>query len=171
MHSNSLTQARYLAKTIKRIQSRMLRRHGPFICEGSGLGTELTATQLATLMTVRDNGEMSLKEIAEETHVSPPSASTMVDKMVEAGALVREHSKIDRREVCVSISPRGLSAVEALEETLLGFLTDLLEGIGPKHAKMWCEVYEHSGRFLDETERRNAEEDKRVTSSVPLGAK
>ncbi|MFP6598348.1 MAG: MarR family transcriptional regulator [Candidatus Hydrogenedentota bacterium] len=155
MNSNSLTQARYLAKTIKHLQNRMLEQHEPSSFEGSGLAAELTTTQLSTLIAVRDHHEMTLKEIAETTSVSPPSASTMVDKMVEAGALSREHSKIDRREVRVSISPQGEKAVEALEEHLLGSLIDLLNGIGPKYANMWCEVYEAVEQYMDETEKRD----------------
>lgn len=171
MISNSLAQARFLHKTIQRVQSRMLRQHGPFTLKGSGLSAELTATQLTTLITVRDHGEMTLKEIAEATHVSPPSASTMVDKMVEAGALRREHSKIDRREVRVSISPRGVRAVEALEKRILEYLTEMLEGIGPEHAQMWCEVYERIEQYIDQTGKRNAGRNEDVTSNVALGAK
>jgi DNA-binding MarR family transcriptional regulator len=89
-----------------------------------------------------------LKEIAENTQVSPPSASSMVEKLVELGAITREPGKTDRREVRVSISARGLKAVESLEKGMLTSLTDILEGIGPESAQLWCGVYEKISEFI-----------------------
>lgn len=145
---NTLDQARFLHASFKLLHERMLKQHGHLAFEGSGLKSELTMTQFTTLTAVCDHGEMSLKEIAEATSVSSPSASNMVDKLVEAGALLREHSKVDRREVRVSISPLGQKAVETLEATVLESLVEMLDGVGPECAKMWCDVYHRIEQYV-----------------------
>lgn len=162
MTPETIDQARFLHKSINSVQGKTLKQHGLFDHKNSGLSSELTATQLTMLMTVRDHDNMTLKEIAGATHVSSPSASTMVDKLVEAGALVREHSKVDRRKVRVSISTEGLRAVEYFEKRMLSSLTELLEGIGPAYSKMWCEVYERIETYIQKLDSSNDEENKTV---------
>lgn len=147
----TLEQARLLQRTIKQLQNRMLRKHGPFCLRSGDYSAEVTVTQLSTLAVIRDHGELSLKELAEAMQVSAPSASTMVDKLVEMNALNREHSKVDRREVRVSLSPLGAKAVEELEEIMLESLTELLEGIGPKFAEQWYQVYQQIEKYLHES--------------------
>jgi len=171
MDSNTLKQARFLQGTIKHLQGRILKQHGPVTIDGSGHSLELTATQFSTLAAIHDLGEMTLKEIAEATHVSPPSASNMVDKLVEAGVLNREHSKIDRREVHVTISPSGLKAMKAVESRILEALIELLDGIGPEHAKMWCEVYEHIEQYVQETDKNGNTIHNVPENNAALGAR
>jgi DNA-binding MarR family transcriptional regulator len=72
--------------------------------------------------------------------VSPPSASVMVDRLVEKGLLSREPSREDRRKVLVSVSPEALQRIDRMEETILQSFVDLVEKIGPKTAGMWCQV-------------------------------
>lgn len=148
---HTLEQARLLHRTIKQLQNRMVQQHGPFSIESGDDSAELTFTQLSTLTAIRDHGEMSLKEVAEAMHVSAPSASTMVDKLVDMKALNREHSKKDRREVRVSLSPLGKKAVEELEKIMLESLTELLEGIGPEYAEQWFQVYQQIEKYIHES--------------------
>jgi len=170
METTPLNQARFLHRTIKQLQKLMVKNYGPVTLECAEGSVELTTTQLTTLTAIRDRGEMTLKEIATATHVSPPSASTMVDKLVHAGALNREHSKIDRREVRVSISSRGTQAVEAFEEHFLETLTQIIEGVGPEYAQKWCTVYERIEQHVQETELANHRENTLATRNIALGA-
>lgn len=148
---HTLEQARLLHRTIKNLQNRMVRQHGPFSIDAGNSSAELTFTQLSTLAVIRDHGEVSLKELAEAMQVSSPSASTMVDKLVDMKAIRREHSKVDRREVRVSLSPLGAKAVATLEQIMLESLIELLEAIGPDHAQQWYEVYQRIDQYLHET--------------------
>lgn len=160
-----LEQARRLHRIVKQLQDRVLRNHGPFTVASGDFSGELTFTQLSTLVAIRDHGEMSLKELAEATSVSPPSASTMVEKLVEMKAITREHSKVDRREVRVAISPRGLKAVESLEQIMLEELMSLIEGIGPECASQWVEVYERIEAFIQNPEQPTSQKDNSVVGA------
>jgi DNA-binding MarR family transcriptional regulator len=85
---------------------------------------DLTFPQYNALMAVRDAGEVSVKHLAERLQVSPPSASTMVDRLVEMGLLERQPNPNDRRSVLIRLSPIGNESIEAIESVVLGFLMD-----------------------------------------------
>jgi len=93
------------------------------------------------LMVLRARGKVTIKELAEALSVSPPSASAMVERLVEMGVLVREHSQVDRRVVEVHISPGAERHIGQVEDHILHSLAEILEQIGPRYAQMWCEVY------------------------------
>lgn len=159
MHDDIVDQARLLHKTVKALQARTMLRKVMCEAQSGQPSRDLTLPQLTTLLGVRDGGEMSLKEIARATGVSAPSASTMVERLVEYGLLNREHSRVDRREVRVSISKAGKHIVEQVEQQLLQSLIELLEKMGPDYAEKWCEVYSKLSEILDDEERERLSAD------------
>ena len=149
MNLSRREQARLLHRTMKQLHTRVILPNIRQVFPLDGEPCELTMTQVGTLMAVRDSGAASIKEIAEATRVSPPSASTMVDKLVELGVLSREQSKADRREVLVSVTPEAERITETLEKGLLGSLEEILEAMGPAMAEQWCEVYGRIQELLE----------------------
>lgn len=147
-----LMQARYLFETIQMLQRRVCRRHvhntGPR--EGDTVCGELTMPQWHMMVAVRRFGTPSLKELAQALQVSAPSASTMVDRLVEMGMLTREPSQIDRREVVVALSAKGLEMAGRMEDEILHSISEVLEKIGPDYASKWCEVFERIQHVLVE---------------------
>ena len=66
--------------------------------------------------------------------VSPPSSSAMVNRLVEKGILMREHSRIDRRKVMVQIAPSVKTDIQTIEEAILLRFVDLVEKLGHETA-------------------------------------
>jgi DNA-binding MarR family transcriptional regulator len=149
-HENLLEQARLLYKTIQDLKASVLLKNAPVNAGLECAAKELTLPQMTTLVVIRDAGEMSLKELAEATQVSPPAASAMVDRLVDLGMVTREPSTVDRREVRLALSADGEMAVNVMESQLLGALVELLEKLGPETASQWCEVYGRIQGILDE---------------------
>ena len=110
---------------------------------------EVTMAQLHTIMSIYNRGEVSMSELSALTNVSPPSASVMVDRLVEKGILLREHSSRDRRKVMVKISPKAVNGIKQIEEGILQSLARLVEAIGPETAHKWCEVIEKDKTVLE----------------------
>lgn len=100
----------------------------------------LTPPQIHMVMTVREHGEVTLKQLAQALHVKAPSASMMVDRLVEMGILTRDANPSDRREVLVRVSPRDESQLQAMEQRHLQFALDLFEKIGIDYARAWAKV-------------------------------
>lgn len=129
-------QARDIIRTIDIIQGRVV----------SGLSEDasmpaLTPRQFTLLITVRNKGGASIKELAAALGVTASSASTMVERMVEGGILTREQNRADRREVIVRISSELEKIIEPLERGALRMLVDLIDKMGPEYARMWAAVH------------------------------
>ena len=143
--------ARYIFTNGKVIQDKIIRRNTLRVAQGKSksMYKEVTMSQLHTIMSINNMGEVSMTELSALTNVSPPSASVMVDRLVEKGILVREHSDRDRRKVMVKISPEAVNGIKQIEEGILQSLARLVEAIGPETAHKWCEVIEKVKTVLE----------------------
>ena len=143
--------ARYIFTNGKVIQDKIIRRNTLRVAQGKSksMYKEVTMSQLHTIMSINNMGEVSMTELSALTNVSPPSASVMVDRLVEKGILVREHSDRDRRKVMVKISPKAVNGIKQIEEGILQSLARLVEAIGPETAHKWCEVIEKVKTVLE----------------------
>ncbi len=150
MGNETLEQARALHKIVRMLRRRVMRRHAA-VCASPDSRIaclEVTLDQLHAVMAIREHGQVTIKELAEALEVSAPSASTMVERLVELGVLTREHSQVDRREVVVRVSPEAEESIEHTEEQILQSITEVLEKIGPEYAGKWCEVFAKIGEVL-----------------------
>ena len=66
----------------------------------------------------------------------------MVDRLVEKGALIREHSTQDRRKVVVRIAPKAIKHAEAVEGAIMALFVRLAKRIGPDTTAQWCQALE-----------------------------
>jgi DNA-binding MarR family transcriptional regulator len=78
------------------------------------LPREISLPQLHILMTLQDQGPMTISAIAHLFRISAPSASSIIDRMEDHGLVARSRESIDRRVVHVEISQRGRDLVEDL---------------------------------------------------------
>ena len=121
--NKSLEQARIIFSRGKMIHDRVNRiiSEHMITCDSCDQLRDLSVTQLHTIMKIKHNGQLTMSKLADLMGVSPPSASAMVDRLVERGLLVREHSTEDRRKVVVKISPSAIEKSQEVENTLKSF--------------------------------------------------
>jgi DNA-binding MarR family transcriptional regulator len=131
-------------------------------------GAQLTIPQWNTLVVIREHENLSVKELAEALKVSAPSASSMVERLVEMGFVNREPSRVDRREVRISLSAAGNAGVDAMEGQLLQSIVELLERIGSDVAQQWVDVYAKIQEVLDQDE---LQERHATSERVPQGSR
>lgn len=156
MHDKKLRiQAKRLHKTVKLLRGRLMRKHPtPSVSRASGGKVELSVSQLNAMITIRDRREVSVTELAGALDVSPPSASVMVDRLVELKMLNRESRKSDRRVVRVTLTPGGAKIVDAIEDEVLGIIEEILIRLGPEDSGKWCDVYTRIHSVLTDWEGR-----------------
>jgi DNA-binding MarR family transcriptional regulator len=150
MHDDVMAQARSLHETVRLLRMRMMSCCAGQVtdAEGRPIGPELTMPQMNLLMVVREREQASVKDLATALQVSPPSASSMVDRLVDVGVLTREQSQVDRRGVAIRLTEAGRERIDLVEETILFAIVELLEKVGPDYAKKWCDVYEKLREIL-----------------------
>ena len=110
---------------------------------------ELSFAQMRALKFVKTKGQVSITELAELLNVSAPSASTMVDRLVEKGVLVREPDPDNRRKVIVTISQDMVAITEQIEKEIFSNFVDLVEKLGPEFADDWRRVVGRIAQVLD----------------------
>jgi DNA-binding MarR family transcriptional regulator len=150
--NKSLEQARIIFSRGKMIHdsvNRIISEH-MITCDSCEQLRDLSVTQLHAIMKIKHNGQLTMTKLADLMGVSPPSASAMVDRLVERGLLVREHSTEDRRKVVVRISPSAIENSQEVENTLQAFFVSLVEKIGSETAQQWCDVLAKVESVLEE---------------------
>jgi DNA-binding MarR family transcriptional regulator len=150
-HNEARQLARYIMTTGKLIQNRIISLHNPHFGSGKSKRAlkELSISQIQTIMTVYDSGQISMTALSKQMGVSPPSSSAMVDRLVEKGILKREHSRIDRRKVMVRIAPSLKTDIQSIEDGILFRFVDLVEKLGQETTVMWCDVLEKVKAILE----------------------
>ncbi|MDJ0802688.1 MAG: MarR family transcriptional regulator [Desulfobacterales bacterium] len=151
---NLAEQARYIFTTGRAIRDFVDRNIAQLLAaEGnrSACG-ELSVNQMHALMLIQKRGKVSISELALLLGVSAPSASALVDRMVEKSVLTREPSTKDRRRMDVRIAPSVQEDFERVNAVLLAAFERLVEKAGAETANMWCEVLERLKRVLDAEE-------------------
>ena len=144
MHPEIREQAEIIRETVRVLRAQMIGRFHSLLGASSqttDLAHSLTVSQLNMLSVIRHYDGTTIKEIANALGVSAPSASAMVDRLVEMGAVTREQNPLDRREVIVSMSREATEVTERIEEQILAGIAELIEKIGPDYARQWCCVY------------------------------
>lgn len=146
-------QAKELIGTAKILRKRLFLLGSDSETNGNGNGfsvANFTEAQLGTMMVLGESEEISLKELAECLGVSSPSASAMVERLVESGVVFREPGLSDRRAIRLGLTPKGRKAVDAYEARWLMAAVDLLDKMGPVWAERWCAVYDKLQEVMDE---------------------
>ncbi len=137
----TIEKAQYICETGKLIHDRIVKiQSGYFSSSRNGALNDLSITQLNAIKTLWDCGELTMSELADQLAVSPPSASVLVDRLVDKGIFCREHSTKDRRKVVVRVSPEAEKIAEEITSLILQFFVDLVEQIGNETAQKWCDV-------------------------------
>jgi DNA-binding MarR family transcriptional regulator len=73
-----------------------------------GEACPLSSLQFATLSCVQESATpLLMKELAARLHVTPPSATPVIESLTAAGCLRRSADRRDRRAVRLALTPKG----------------------------------------------------------------
>lgn len=96
------------------------------IVAGSGLSFD----QWLVLDALARSDGQSMAELAAGTHVTGPTLTRVVDRLVGTAQLYRDADPGDRRRVLVHLAPRGRSTYERLGSEVEAAERDMLGGAG-----------------------------------------
>jgi len=146
-----LEKARYIFTAGKLIHDRYYETGARYFngADGPEEIVEISLPQKNMIMIIRRQGKVAMTDLANQLGVSPPSASGMVDRLVEKKILVREHSTEDRRKVVVRISDEAMLMMDGIEKNILGFFIELVERVGSKTTDQWCQVLKRVESVLE----------------------
>lgn len=71
---------------------------------------DFTTPQLVTLLTVAEQGPLTLKALSQAIDLSPSTTVGIIDRLESKGMVHRTRSQADRRAVLISITTKGQEA-------------------------------------------------------------
>lgn len=154
MDNRHIEQARRIHDTIRLLKTRIISRYMAWDAERMRIDVDdrgvldLTEPQANMLMVIREQEPVTVKMLAEQLRVSPASASAMVDRLVDMGALTREQSQVDRRQVVIRLTDLAVRSLGSVEEFILESIAELIDMLGPEDAAKWEAVYTRLGTML-----------------------
>jgi len=74
--------------------------------------TGLTAPQILLLQTIRNQGQVSIRELANDMSLSQATVTTILDRLENKALVYRERSAADRRKVHVYLTESGQTALK-----------------------------------------------------------
>lgn len=94
-------------------------------------GGGLTPAQHEALVFVNRHGDCSAKSLADGLHISIPSSTRLVDRLVRKKLMDRREGETDRRLVRLSVTEAGQRALVAIHEARIARLQGALETFDP----------------------------------------
>lgn len=80
------------------------------------MNLDLSMAQLKTLMTLYHCGALPIGQIAEILGIGQPTASHLVDRLVQTGLVSRTEDALDRRRTLAQLSPGGEELAEQINQ-------------------------------------------------------
>ena len=111
-------------------------------------GLDLTYNQYKTLLTIAGSGHCSLGDLGRELEVAMSSASQMVDRLVVQGLVQRQQDADNRRQVIISLTPRGQELIGELRQGILDRYRTLLTRLDPDEQEALVSAFETIARIL-----------------------
>lgn len=68
----------------------------------------LTGPQLLLLQAIGSNNDISMRRLAQATHMSQATATTIIDRLVQKDLVRRERSQTDKRKVYAVLTEEGI---------------------------------------------------------------
>jgi MarR family transcriptional regulator, organic hydroperoxide resistance regulator len=91
----------------------------------------LSAAQLFVLHALADGNETSLSELAERTMTDRSSVAAVVDRLFDAGYVVRGVSRADRRRAAIVLTGAGRAVLARAPQPPMVLLVDAINSLEP----------------------------------------
>jgi len=89
----------------------------------------VTLKQLATLIALRDRGELPQQSLCDVLHTTQNTVVVWLNELEEAGFIERNRDPDDRRKHNVAITPAGSAALDRAESELRRIEDEVLTGL------------------------------------------
>ena len=101
---------------------------------------ELSGGQFSALGTLFVDGPLTLGELSELEHVTPPSMNRTVNCLVEAGLVQRAGAEDDGRKVVLSASEQGQTLMRETRMRRDAWLATLVSALTPERRRVLAEA-------------------------------
>jgi DNA-binding MarR family transcriptional regulator len=117
------------------------------------MATGITGSQFFVLQKINSKGRMTVSEVAEKLSVSLSAITALVDRLVQAGLVVRSRDEQDRRLVWLEATEKGREIMERCIESRRDVAVKYFGRLPAEDLKKLLEIYEKVLASLKEDEK------------------
>ena len=112
----------------------------------------VTQTQLLVLMAIHADGRCTMSALARNLHVTMPTMSGVIGRLVRAGYVRRVSDLKDRRQVAVELTAKSRQFIADFQHVIRQRWEDVLRALQPKELEAFHTVLT---KLLSELARRS----------------
>ena len=114
-----------------------------------------SALRMEVLHYVAGKKDPLMKEVADDFYVTSPSATSLINPLVESGMLKRIMDKNDRRVVRLSITLKGRKILKESFSEINSRLRKILVKLNTKEQKDFIKILEKLSKTYSDQEQKN----------------
>jgi len=104
----------------------------------------LSFSHLRTLRLLAPDRVMTMKDLAEELQITPPSVTALTRRLVQAGLVERGAHAEDSRVVLLSLTDAGRTLHQQLSQEHMERMASLLQGLSPDEQAQFLNLLERA---------------------------
>lgn len=117
---------------------RLMHRDMPVL---KGMKSLPTHAQMGVLITVSQEGPRNIRELAERFCMSSSAVTQTVNALVRSGILRRKENPLDRRQMLVSLTPRGVRTLALAKMHRVASLEAMLKPLSETELAQLVAIY------------------------------
>lgn len=125
--------------------SRLVRKQ---VTNPTRLPDELSMLQMNALMNL-SHGPLTMSQIAKELYIQLPTASSLADRLIEAGYVKRSSDKLDRRITKIELTAKGKHILSTAMKTKMKHLKFILDKLSPNEKNQLNSILKNLHKKLD----------------------
>ncbi len=109
------------------------------------VGADIAHHHMMIIRLIQESGPLSSSEIGEMLAIARSQMTHSVDRLIKLGMVKREHSTEDRRKVRISLTDKGLSMLDSVDNNINNRLKEKLAILSDNELKKLAECFRHIG--------------------------
>jgi DNA-binding MarR family transcriptional regulator len=119
------------------------------------VSNEVTLAQYRSMVVLMECQNMTVAKLAEAVGVAPPTATRMCDRLVKKELIHRESTPEDRREITLTLTPKGHELISKVTEERRIAITKLLRQIPVEDYQKLTDIFLRFAASMEDVPDQN----------------
>ena len=107
---------------------------------GSVKAAQCSFPHFQVLHYIEGREETAMKDIAGYLHITPPSATSLVNHLVDRGLLARVPSQLDRRSISLRLTAAGAKLMQEKQKRAVSLVEKAIDRLTPAEKKSFIKI-------------------------------
>ncbi len=112
----------------------------------------ITPPQFSALLTLIQNGDLTIGELGEKMYLACSTATDLVDRMERNGLVARERDTNDRRVIRLRVLERGHQMLDEVMQARRKYLSGVLERVSREETTSMVVALDHLAELMTQEE-------------------